>query len=458
MGGTYESGKFTEIKEITESSSFKAPSIPETLKLSADIRLNLFAVVHIVLYDLVPFEIELIPYVGLELAAPAPPDKCKSASTLHYGVYFGLDMIVRIARPITPKSWQISPLVEGLFDGVALACRTKDDAITAKFDLGSGAFGGKFEFELLAGGNTEVVPSVDKCEAQESFCSCMKDAASWRGEEQAKIIYLLRYPSQGTLKIVPKTVLAENCVGVGAVAAAGSVVKALKHFTQKINFLRLKVEDYKGELKEMYEVGYGISLRLYVLETKQYKAGVTIDSVAKTSNRREGTAVTFTTNGVEDEVASPSSAELVSGIEQAQTSMNLTVATPTAEDTALGDLIEDTPSANGNGNQNAAATANAGGDSGPGAIIGGVLGALVVLALGAGAAYYFFVRKSSSVLPAQANDADPQTVILEPTEIIENVKLVSGQDPGQTPVEIGPPYQSITYAALCELLRAPDFI
>ena len=108
---------------------------PQDMSLTADLRLTLMPIVHIVPYDIIPFEVEIDPYIGVmveKYATGAGPRRAPctqnvtetTKSDLWFSLYYGVDAVFRLARPATGPTFQIFDSIDGLFNGIVFACRT----------------------------------------------------------------------------------------------------------------------------------------------------------------------------------------------------------------------------------------------------------------------------------------------------------------------------------------------
>lgn len=84
-------------------------------------------------------------------------------------------------------------------------------------------------------------------------------------------------------------------------AVAGVQISNTK-IVQEVSFTKIAAADWKGDVKAVYETGYGISLAIYDTAAKKYKTGCSVSSQA-TAARRAGVKVAFTAS-VENSLAS----------------------------------------------------------------------------------------------------------------------------------------------------------
>jgi hypothetical protein len=393
MGGIYENngatgmmnGKFTRIQNYNLNYSYTAPDFTGILadsNLTADIRLTLIPVVHLMVNDLVPVEIELRPYVGIEAqkysngvtaGREAPCDQT-TTSDLWYAMYYGMNRVFRIARPITPAKWQATTYITGLLEGLVLDhCKTAQDAHSIGFNLGSL---GALSYEVLPAGNVVPLQNVSACNAALSNCECVKDAGGGtQTGVHANPIYMVRDPSAwcpagnyastpsndcvinntnagtdvcmnytvvpemnhvrsgcgvGYVIVINKTRISQTigCITPsgpvspsppGSTSGSGSTpAPAPTTTTQAIVFNELAdASAYTGAIKLAYEYGWAHALGLTSISgsSVSYKTGVTVTSTAA----RRAVTVTFeaTTNSQftgTAPTAGATAANLISGI------------------------------------------------------------------------------------------------------------------------------------------------
>jgi hypothetical protein len=359
VGGVYDSGNFTEIATYNLNYEYSAPDFSQVMSaianssMNADMRLTLIPVVHmyvIVYYveclmtlnvlprmvaDVLPIEIELRPYVGIELdkyatgvtaGRNAPCDQ-STTSDLWYAMYYGMNSALRIARPITPTKWKVHDNIIGVVDGLVLGlCRTADDAHSVGFSLKVAGVGISASYPVIPAGSVVAKQNVAACDATSWYCDCVRDAGGGtQTGVHANPIYLVRYPSawcpngtytggifpvvrdmnqdqsscgNGYAQILSKTRVPQvtGCLTPGGLitntAAATPPAPAPTTTTQSIVFNGLAdASAYTGAIKMAYEFGWshGLGLASISGSSVSHAAGVTVTSSAA----RRAVTVTF---------------------------------------------------------------------------------------------------------------------------------------------------------------------
>jgi len=323
FGGEYQSANnaFTPINTFSLQYAIKKPDFSKLngANLTADVKLTVIPIVHILVYDLVPVEAEIRPYVGVELAKYAEGDTsvkrqapCASGtgSDLWAGPYYGVGAIFRMARPITPAAWSLGvSQISGLFEGIVLACRTKDDAHKIAFSL----TGRRTSVEVIPAGTTVAKASPSECSKDDAVCTCVVDATQKYEIANGGLsklplsdtIYLLRYPSQGSVTILKKTAFQASCLSLnfadtGGSASGGTASGTITNekIVQIFTYANLEAGTFNSDvlMQKVYNRAYGLALGLFSATSKSWDTGTSVTSVAAAARRAASVTYTATTS------------------------------------------------------------------------------------------------------------------------------------------------------------------
>lgn len=174
-------------------------------------------------------------------------------------------------------------------------------------------------------------------------------------------------------------------VGVTCGNVAPPVTEKKETISQGVQFTHLKVEDWAGDTKAVYEKGFGISLGIYNKDTQAWVAGASVTSkVTNLGRRQQGVAVEFTATVTETQASQAKTAAaqlapatLVKNIQvAAQASGSNAVVIPTA------DVVRVSPP--GASNPTVEKTSSEDSNSMSLILIIVCVGAVLILAIGAG--------------------------------------------------------------------------